>query len=380
MKAYRLRIYPTEKQQPVLGFMMCMARLVYNAAIEERHRNFRQCLNIDVRGYTQRNRLCRIRNKHPDRLGQIPASTIDAIVRRVDSAWKGAFTRWRKKGVAEFPQVKNRVYQITYIYGKGCKYFPADGARNGKLRIMNIPGTIKVREHRQLPDLPIKQVSIRSDRDGKWFASLVYNEPSEITCKRHAPPVGIDLGLKTRVAVSDGRCDWLMKAPRWADKYKAEHRRIDRICSRRKPKPGQKGSKRYYKAKRQRAKLAAKIARCRADWLHNATTLIAESFEHIYCEDLQPQFMLKNKHMSRSAADAAFGEFKRMLTYKCGDRVTFVDAAYTTQTCNKCGNIEPKTLEERVHKCESCGFEIDRDINAARNVLAIGLAGRTKVT
>lgn len=374
VKAYKLRLYPVKRQHKELNELMRHVRIVYNAAVNQRHRVYRQKLPIDTRYYSQRNALCKVRNRHPDTLGKLSSATVDMVIRKLESAWKGAFTRWRKTGKAKFPEEKKRVYSIPIPYGQGVKYTPADGQRHGRLRVRGVTGEIKVRQHRALPDLPIKQVSIRSERDGKWHVSFTYNESAEVECVRRGPPVGIDLGIKSRVAYSDGACcEDILHPPNWTKKYEEQLRVLSRTCARRKPEPFQKASGRYKKAKRQRAKLMAKIARCRADWLHNATTWLAESFEHIYCEDTPTQFMLKNKHLSKSAADASFGEFKRMLAYKCGDRVTFVDPAYTTQTCSRCGDVKPKKLSERVHKCEACGLELDRDINAARNILAMGI-------
>ena len=323
--------------------------------------------------------MCRLRNKHPDTLGLLTATTVDAIVRKIESSWKGAFTRWRKSGKAEFPQTKRRVYSLPLVYGSGVKYFPAEGKRHGHLRIKNVPGLIRVREHRALPDTPIKTVNIRSEKDGTWYAVFVYEESPELACVEHARPVGIDLNLSagSRIAWSDGEHDGFFEGPEIVALHEARHTRLDRAVSR-KFKPGVRQSNRYRDAKRARARLASKIARCRADWIHNVTAHLAKTHEHIYCEDLSPGFMLKNRRQAAKAADASFGEFKRMLEYKCGDRVTFVNPAYTSQRCSQCGNLKPMPLSERVYRCEECGLELDRDTNAARNVLRAGEKGETK--
>lgn len=376
MRAYQYRIYANKEQIKCMNLLLFQARRVWNVLWNEYKIIWnRDDLTQSKSWQAQTKRMRAVIQKHPETYGLLHNDTISLIGQRFGLAWNAAFEKRKKGEPWEPPQYKHKhTYGLPLRYrGRSCKYEPANGRRCGKLTILNVPGVLRVREHRALPNLPIKQVNIRSERDGKWYASFVFDESAEVPCKRHGPPVGIDLGLKTRVMVSDGRSEWALTPTKWTAKYEAQLRVLDRKRDRRKPKPFQKASKRYRKACRERAKLMAKIARCRADWLHNASTWIAESFEQVYCEDTSTAFMLKNKHLSKSAADASLAEFKRMLAYKCGDRVTFIDPAYTTQTCSRCGDVKPKELSERMHKCDKCGLVMDRDANAARNILARGL-------
>lgn len=380
MKAYRMRIYPSKEQVSALHKIMYQARMTYNDAVIERQRAHR---NGEKRPshYGQRDRLCKERNANPNERAAVPAKTVDILMRKLDASVKGAYTRMKKGQPPRFPKPIKRTYSVDFRKGS-FTYHRADGTRFGRLRVQNVPGLIKLREHREIPKDKIKEVSVMITKTGEWYASLVCDVPCEIACVAQEPrAVGLDFGLKTRIATSDGTKDTFFHPPVSIDDYKERQVKLARAVSR-KFKPGKKQSKRYYNAKRAKARLEEKIARCRGDWQHNVTTMLARDNAVVFAEDIQPTFLLskdsekkKNKGFRRHAADAAIGRIKQLLTYKCGKRLRLVDAAYTTQRCSRCGAIAAKELSEREHNCKQCGLALDRDTNAARNVLQAGLAG-----
>ena len=172
------------------------------------------------------------------------------------------------------------------------------------------------------------------------------------------------MGLKSLLATSTGD---LFDHPRWLRQSLVQLRVAQRKVSRRK-----KGSKGRLKAVRQVARLHEKVAHQRSDHWHKLTREMVNTHSLIAIEDLDLKFMNKNRHLSLSSHDAGLGLFTQLLAYKVeetGCQLVVVNPAYTSQLCSACGLIVEKSLSVRVHRCPDCGLELDRDVNAARNVL-----------
>jgi putative transposase len=182
--------------------------------------------------------------------------------------------------------------------------------------------------------------------------------------------VGVDLGIKTLAVTSDGE---EFQAPKPLKKFKKKLKRAQRRLAKR-----VKGSKRRNKQKRKVAKLYAKIASIRQDCLHKLTTYLCKNHAVVVIEDLCVKGMLKNRKLSRAIADLGFYELRRQLGYKSGIYGTLLVVADrwfpSSKTCSNCQTVKDSlSLAERIFKCESCGFEIDRDLNAAENLCTLGL-------
>src|SRR5215217_5630140 len=193
-----------------------------------------------------------------------------------------------------------------------------------------------------------------------------------------ANPVGVDLGVKDLFVLSDGK---RVRAPRFARKAERRLRRAQKDLSRKKP-----GSHRREKAKRRVAGVHRKVSNQRSDFLHKLTTHLTRQYDLICVEDLNTKGLAKTK-LSRSVLDAAFGEFVRQVEYKATwsfRRSVRVGRFFlSTKLCSGCGALNPNlTLVDRTWLCSSCGTEHDRDLNAARNILAEGMrvlaAGQTE--
>jgi putative transposase len=190
-------------------------------------------------------------------------------------------------------------------------------------------------------------------------------------------PVGVDLGLKDLFVLSDGE---RVPAPRFARRAERRLRRVQKDLSRKKP-----GSRRREKAKRRVAGVHRKVSNQRNDLLHKLTTHLTREYDLICVEDLNTKGLAKTK-LSRSVLDAAFGEFVRQVEYKATwsfKRSVRVGHFFpSTKLCSDCGMVNVNlTLSERTWLCE-CGTQHDRDLNAARNILAEGMrvlaAGQTE--
>jgi putative transposase len=246
---------------------------------------------------------------------------------------------------------------------------------NGQTRfyIQNV-GEIKVIYHRPIPEgSNIKHVVVKRFNE-KWYVCLMMEIPDAPKATHQGCCVGIDMGLKSLLATSDGI---LVENPQWLRESQSQLRIAQRKVARRK-----KGSNRRRKAVQQVANLHEKIANQRKDYWHNVARELANHYSLVALEDLNLKFMSRNKHLALSSYDAGLGMFTQLIAYKVeetGGQLVVVNPAYTSQTCSKCGVIVEKSLAVRVHRCPECGLELDRDVNAARNILqkafvALGLS------
>ena len=214
-----------------------------------------------------------------------------------------------------------------------------------------------------------------SRRGGRWYAALTV-ERDEPTAKQ-APKggaVGIDLGVKALATLSD---DTVIPNPHHLQADEQRLKRAQKALSRK-----MKGSKRRAKAKDRVARLHARIANRRTDTLHKLTTMLAQTYSDISIEDLNVAGMVKNHRLAKAVMDASFYELRRQLEYKTarsGARLHVVDRWYpSSKACSSCGVVKAKlSLSERVFRCDTCGFEIDRDLNAAINIMVAGSAPET---
>ena len=214
-----------------------------------------------------------------------------------------------------------------------------------------------------------------SQRAGRWYASLtVEREDEPITQAPKGGAVGIDLGIKTLATLSDGT---VIENPRHLKKSEQKLKRAQRVLSRKMP-----CSNRRVRAKAKVARIHAHVANQRQDALHKLTTHLASKYSEISIENLNVLGMAKNHRLAKSVMDASFGEFRRQLEYKTertGARLNIVDRWYpSSKTCSRCGRVKAKlSLSERTYRCEHCGLTIDRDLNAAINIMVAGSAPET---
>ena len=214
-----------------------------------------------------------------------------------------------------------------------------------------------------------------SQRAGRWYASLtVERDEPEVKEAPKGGAVGVDLGVKQLATLSDGT---VVENPRYLRKAEKRLKKAQRELSRK-----AKGSKRRDKAREKVANLHAHVANQRSDALHKLTTWLTRKYSEISIEDLHVAGMVKNHHLAKAVSDAAFGEFRRQLEYKTtrsGARLHVVDRWYrSSQTCSKCGSVKAKlSLSERTYTCDNCGLAMDRDLNAAINILVAGSAPET---
>lgn len=213
-----------------------------------------------------------------------------------------------------------------------------------------------------------------SRRAGRWYAALTV-ERDDQTMKQ-APKggaVGIDLGIKDLATLSDGTVIPNHHSLKTGER---QLRRAQKALSRK-----TKGSKRRAKARERVARLHAHVANRRHDALNKLTTMLSRTYSDISIEDLNVAGMVKNHRLAKAVEDASFSELRRQLEYKTaktGARLHVIDRWYpSSKTCSNCGSVKAKlSLNERVYRCDECGLTIDRDLNAAINIMVAGSARR----
>lgn len=363
---YEYRLYPRKAEIKTLETMLEQGREVYNAALQ-------QCKSV-----------YETTKKHQSGLSQwdyfrewrkqsgilLNASSLQHLLRRVDKAYSGFFRRLKAGETPGHPRFKPalRFNSLEYTYGDGCKLVYDEYYDRFDLYIQNV-GNIKIKFHRFLPlDTEIKHLIIKR-KNGKWYVFLMIEVPDpEFVEPNNLPAVGGDMGLLRLLTLSDGR---LIDNPRWLREGLADLRVAQRRLSRRK-----KGSKRRKKAVLLVAKQHEHVANQRRDFWHKLTFWLVHTYSLIALEDLSLGFMTHNRHLSLSAHDAGLGMFQSLLTYKAvnaGSHATFVNPAYTSQACSGCGCLIEKNLSVRVHDCPECSLVLDRDVNAAMNILNLAL-------
>ncbi len=351
----------------MLNFLLALSRRVYNAALEQRITTYRET-GAGITYASQSKHFGDLRRSDPDGLGLLNCHCMQQTLRRLDKAYSAFFRRVKAGEKAGFPRFKgaNRWKSFGFTYGNGCK-LRFDDSGHALLYIQNV-GEIKVKYHREIPtDAKIKRIIVKRSLD-KWYVFFQIELPEPEIAEHQGPQVGIDMGLLSLLALSDSK---LIKNPRWLRSSLAELRVAQRRLARRK-----KGSHRRRKARYQVAKLHEHITNQRLDFWHKTTRNLVNAYSLIALEDLNLKFMTANHHLALSAHDAGLGEFQQLLAYKAeeaGTQVVTVNPAYTSQMCSGCGVIVKKDLSIRVHNCPDCGLTLDRDVNAACNILSLAI-------
>lgn len=354
-KTYKYRLYPTTKQEATLLATLDTCRILYNSCLVDR-KNHYQSTGAGLSRMEQQRTLVADK-KRVALLKGIHSQVLQDVLFRVDRAYQGFFRRTKEAGGKPgYPRLKgvDRYDSITYPQAPGFKI------ENGKLKLSKI-GNLRIKMHRDIVG-QVKTCTIR--KDGKhWYSCFsVEYEPE----KRPVPAkrIGIDVGLKSFATLSDGQ---EIENPKYLRKSETKLVRVQRALSRRK-----KGGANRKKARVLVAGVHRKIRNQRMDFHHKEARKIVDSCGKIVVEDLKIRNMVRNHHLAKSISDAGWGSFLNILAYKAeeaGCQFEKVDPKHTSVICSCCGTSVPKTLAIRVHNCPSCGLIMDRDHNAAINIL-----------
>ena len=381
-KTFKYRLAPTPEQVAKLDWTLWRCRELYNAALQERKEAWQQC-GVSIGYYHQQNDLPAIKELRPE-YRDIHTHVLQDVVRRLDKAMHAFFRRAKRGEKPGYPrfQGRNRYHSFTYgEYGNGA-------VLDGGLLSLSKIGRVGIRLHRPLEGTP-KTVTISREADG-WHACIscadVPCQPLPLTGQE----TGIDVGLKAFLTLADGS---QVANPRHYRQAEKALKKAERRKNRRK-----KGSNRRRKAALLLRKKYQKIARQRRDFHHKTALALVRQYDALYLEDLQVAHLIKRPDpkpdpekpghylpngaaakagLNKSIQDAGWYQFRTILTSKAawaGKRAVAVPPAYTSQACSGCGERVQKSLSIRTHVCPSCGLVLDRDENAALNILRAGQA------
>jgi putative transposase len=356
--SYKYRIDPSASQARILEEQLNMCRFTYNTLLRhcyDERRAGRGTPTHESLTY----HLPGMKAGTPE-LGGVFSQVLQNVAKRVRLGFEGYWARRRAGLRADMPHFRRvRDYSsLTYPqFG-----FKLEGST---LRLSKI-GDLRLRLHRPVEGR-VKTLTISRSPSGKWFAVFASTvEARPIPGREKA--VGVDFGLNSLVALSDGT---LIEAPRSYRKSEAKlmklHRRVSRRCM---------DSNNRGKARVQLAAQYERVANQRRDFAYKTARSIVNKYEKVVVEDLKIEYMRRNRHLSKSIGDAGWGLLGDALTYMASlseGVMASVDPRYTSQLCSGCGKLVPKTLGERVHRCPYCGLVLDRDVNAARVILRKGI-------
>jgi putative transposase len=358
-KTFKYKLFPTPEQERELERVLGLCRGLYNAGLEQRITAWARC-HVSVSRYQQEAELKAIRADFPE-YAAIHSHVLQDVLARLDKTCQAFFRRMQRGEKAGFPRFKGheRFHSFTYKeFGNGARL------DNGLLVLAKI-GRLAVRWSRPLEGTP-KTVTVCREVDG-WYVTISCAEVPVRPLPLTGQDTGIDLGLESFATLADGETIANPRIFRVAERHL---RRAQRRVTRR-----VKGSHRRRKAVRLLTRAHQRVRRARTDFQHKTALSLVRQYDMISHEDLQTANMLKNHHLAKSIADAGWGAFLSVLSFKAeeaGKTVVAVPPAYTSQTCSGCGVLVYKGLSVRWHLCPDCGTSLHRDHNAARNILARG--------
>ncbi len=355
IRAFKYRIYPNKEQ----------ARLLYNLLLEKSIEAYKK-EGKGILSYKLNMLVLRLRKENDL---TIYSQTTQEIADRVTKSFKNFFRRVKegKHGKAVgYPRFKSegRYKSITFNqYPKGFKILD-----DNLLSVWQI-GILKIK---YLKDIigRIKTLTIEKESIGNWYAVIICDN---ITMQREIAEdrkelVGIDIGVESTIATSEGV---KVENPRILVKSEEILERRNRQLAKKK-----KGSNNRKKARISLAKTYKKIEHQRKTFLDRISNDLIRHYKYIAVEKLNIDNMVKNHRLAKHIMDASWFELIRMLTYKAeeaGGKVLFVNPRNTSKMCSRCKHIkENLSLKDRIFKCDNCGLIIDRDINAAINIDALG--------
>ncbi len=401
LKAYKYRLYPQKKQAEQLQWVVDHCRELYNSALQERRDAYEMLVKRHPNYYDETTRklltqehaltynqqatqLPEVKEIRPE-YSEIHSQVVQDVLRRVDKAYQAFFRRIKEGKTAGYPRFQG--------YGRYESFtFPQSGfslTEDSRVCLSKI-GTIKVKMPKGKKANPpvgrMKTCTIKREAN-QWFIVFTCEVEPEVVYHPSEEAVGLDLGLLHFATLSDGST---IENPRHLRQAENKLKKLQEALARKK-----RGSKRRRKAALHVGKTHRHIRNQRKDFQHKEARKLVTQYQTIVFEKLQPANMSKRPKpkqdeatgqylpngasakagLNKSILDAGWGRFQQIVESKAacaGSRVLLVSPKYTSQICSGCGALVQKTVEERWHEC-SCGCSLDRDHNAAKNILRLGL-------
>ena len=332
-------------------------RWLFNHFIAERKEAWEQ-ERKSINYYTQAKSLPVLKEQRPS-LANIYSQVLQNVAVRVDLAFKAFFRRVRAGEKPGYPRFRGKGRYDSFT-------FPQNGfSLNGNVLRLSKIGDIKVVLHRPIEG-KIKTCTIKRSFTSKWYV-MFSCEWESTPLPQNNEAVGIDVGLHSFATLSTGE---KIENPKF---FRREENEL--VKAQRKLSKAEKGTRERKKRRKVVARIHERIAWKRQNFIHQHSRKIVNCFGIIAVEDIYVNRMLHNHCLAKSISDAAWSGFFRLLAMKAewaARKFVAVNPAYTSQNCSNCGHRQKMPLSKRVFKCPCCGLVLDRDVNAALNILGLG--------
>jgi putative transposase len=360
-KAFKYRFYPTAEQESLLRRTMGCVRLVYNKALDARTSGWYE--RQERIGFVETSSMLTGWKKQEDLdfLNEVSSVPLQQGLRNLQKAFTNFWA-----GRAKYPNFKKKHSGGNAEFTKSAFKW-----KDGQVFLAKCTEALPIRWSRDLPEgCEPSTITIKLEASGRWFASLLV-DTDIAQLPKSDKQIGLDVGITSLIATSNGD---KIANPKHFKQLRKKLKRVQKALSRK-----QKGSNNRHKARLQVARVHAQITDARKDFLHKLTTQLVRENQTIVVEDLAIKNMVKNHKLALSVSDASWGELIRQLAYKCewyGRELIKIDRWFpSSKRCGNCGHIVDKLpLNIREWECPKCKTTHDRDINAAHNILAAGLA------
>jgi putative transposase len=362
--SYRCRAYPDQAQQQVLTRTFGCVRVVWNRTLAARRARY--AAEGTSTSYAQTDRALSQMKKDPELafLNEVSSVPLQQALRHQHQAFAAFFGKR-----ARYPRFKSRRGRQSAHYTRS-----AFTLRGGALRLAKTDAPLRFTW--SWPDVDVgaldpAMVIVSREPDGRWYVTFAADAADAQPLPPAGHTVGVDLGVKDFAVTSDGE---KIANPRHLARRARNLARYQRRLAR-----CRSGSANRAKAAAKVARAHRKVRNARRDFLHRASTRLVRQNDVIVIEDLHVSGMIRNRSLAQAIADCGWGEFRRQLAYKCaryGRELVVIGRWYpSSKTCSACGHLLIElSLSTRHWTCLSCGARHDRDINAAQNILAAGLA------
>jgi putative transposase len=362
--AYKCRAYPDAAQQVMLARTFGCVRLAWNRTLAERHRLYHT--EGKSLSYAASDAALTVMKKDPGLafLNEVSSVPLQQALRHQHKAFSAFFAKR-----ARYPRFKSRAGRQSATYTRS-----AFSMRGGVLRLAKTTAPLAFVwswPEVEVTGLDPATVTVSRDPCGRWYVSLAVEVADPEQAPATGAVVGVDLGIKDFAVTSDGE---KIADPRKLARREQALARYQRRLAR-----CQRGSANRAKAKAKVARVHRKVRASRTDFLHRTSTALVRDHDVIVIEDLAVKNMVRNRSLAKAISDCGWGTFRQMLDYKAaraGRHLIVIGRWYpSSKTCSACGHLLASlSLNTRTWQCPSCRIRHDRDINAAQNILAAGLA------
>ncbi|MDP2632718.1 MAG: transposase [Candidatus Curtissbacteria bacterium] len=360
-KTFRYRLYPSNSQTTILNQTLNGCRWLYNYLLEQRKKSW-ESEKKSLSRYDQQKTFSELKKDQPF-LKDIHSQVLQNISMRIDLAFRSFFRRVKSGDKPGYPRFRSKFRYDSFCY-------PQSGFKLLKnvVQLSKIGG-VKINLHRPIEGT-IKTCTIRRTPTGKWyvtFACDIEHKPIEQPIE---PAIGLDMGLEFFATLSNSE---QIANPRFFRKEEKSLAKVQRKLS-----AQEKATKARAKARKIVARVHERIGWKRENFAHQESRKLVNRFNTIVVEDLSINDMQKNNFrcINKSIGDVAWRMFLNLIEYKAeyaGKRAIKINPAYTSQNCSRCGNRQKLKLSDRVYHCPCCALSLNRDLNAAKNIISLGL-------